>query len=48
VIEAFLSQLPTRFTTLERGPVVFNAVLIQVDEQSGRATGIQRLDRELP
>ncbi len=48
VIEAFLSQLPTRFTTSERGPVVFNAIFIQVDEQSGRATSIQRLDRELP
>ena len=47
VIEAFLSQLPTRFTTSERGPVVFNAVLIQVDEQSGRATAIERLDREV-
>ncbi|MEE8347095.1 MAG: TIGR00282 family metallophosphoesterase [Dehalococcoidia bacterium] len=48
VIEAFLSQLPTRFTTSEQGPVVFNAIFIQVDEQSGRATSIQRLDRELP
>lgn len=47
VIEAFLSQLPTRFTTEEGGTVVFNAVLIQVDEESGRATGIQRLDQEV-
>ncbi len=47
VIDAFLNQLPTRFTTEEHGPVVFNSVLIQVDEASGRATGIQRIDREL-
>lgn len=47
VIEAFLSQLPTRFTTEERGPVVFNSVLVRVDEKSGRATGIQRIDCEV-
>ena len=47
VIDAFLNQLPTRFTTDEHGPVVFNSVLIQVDEASGRATGIQRIDREV-
>ena len=47
VIDGFLNQLPARFTTDERGPVVFNSVLIQVDEASGRATGIQRVDREV-
>ena len=47
VIEAFLSQLPTRFSTEERGPVVFNSVLVQVDGESGRATGIQRVDCEV-
>ena len=47
VIDGFLTQLPTRFTTDEHGPVVFNSVLIQVDEASGRATGIQRIDREI-
>ena len=47
VIDGFLNQLPARFTTDEHGPVVFNSVLIQIDEASGRATGIQRVDREL-
>ena len=47
VIEAFLSQLPTRFATDERGPSVFNSVLIQVDDESGRATSIQRIDSEV-
>jgi metallophosphoesterase (TIGR00282 family) len=47
VIDTFLNQLPTRFTTDEHGPVVFNSVLIQVDEASGRATGIQRIDHEV-
>jgi hypothetical protein len=47
VIEAFLSQLPTRFPAEERGPVVFNSVLVQIDEGSGRATSIQRIDSEV-
>ncbi len=47
VIEAFLSQLPTRFPSEERGPVVFNSVLVQIDEGSGRATSIQRIDSEV-
>ena len=47
VIDGFLNQLPARFTTDEHGPVVFNSVLIQVDDTSGRATGIQRVDHEV-
>jgi metallophosphoesterase (TIGR00282 family) len=47
VIDAFLSQLPARFNTVERGPVVFNSVLIQVDDQSGRARSIERIDSEI-
>jgi metallophosphoesterase (TIGR00282 family) len=47
VIETFLSQLPARFTSEERGPAVFNSVLIELDPESGRATGIQRIDSEL-
>ncbi len=47
VIEGFLSQLPTRFSTDEHGPTVFNSVLVQVDEESGKATSIQRIDSEV-
>ncbi len=47
VIETFLSQLPARFTSEERGPAVFNSVLIELEPDSGRATGIQRIDSEL-
>ena len=36
-----------RFNTVDRGPVVFNSVLVQVDDQSGRATAIQRIDSEI-
>ncbi|HLB38041.1 MAG TPA: YmdB family metallophosphoesterase, partial [Gemmatimonadales bacterium] len=47
VVESFLSQLPTRFTTDERGPVVFNSVLVQVDPETGKAGSIQRIDCEV-
>jgi hypothetical protein len=47
VIETFLSGLPTRFTTEERGPVVFNSVLVQVDPETGKAGSIQRIDCEV-
>ena len=44
VLPRFLTGLPTRFE-VGRGPVVFNAVLIDLDPESGRATGIERLGR---
>lgn len=47
VIEGFLTQLPVRFNAHESGPVFFNSTLISVDEDSGRATAIQRVDMEL-
>ena len=47
VVDSFLSQLPTRFTTDERGPVVFNSVLVQVDPETGSAGSIQRIDCEV-
>lgn len=48
VIERFLTGMPNRFITAEHGPVTFNAVLIDLDAESGRSHAIQRLDRELP
>jgi calcineurin-like phosphoesterase len=47
IIERFLTQLPTRFSPVERGPAIFNSVLIDVDEASGRAQSIVRVDREI-
>ncbi|MBI2913248.1 MAG: YmdB family metallophosphoesterase, partial [Chloroflexi bacterium] len=47
IVQRFLSQLPARFAPVERGPAVFNAVLVQIDPDSGRALSIQRLDREV-
>lgn len=47
VIERFLTQLPTRFSPVEKGPAIFNSVLIDIDEASGRAQAIVRVDREI-
>jgi len=47
IIQRFLTQLPVRFAPVERGPAVFNAVLVQIDPENGRALSIQRLDREV-
>lgn len=43
IIEHFRSQMPPRLQVAE-GPVVFNSVLVEIDEASGRAVGICRLD----
>lgn len=45
VLERFLLQTPKRFTVAS-GPAVLNAVLIDIDDQSGRALSIVRVDRE--
>jgi len=47
IIERFLTQLPTRFSPVEQGPAILNSVLIDVDETSGRAQSIVRIDREI-
>jgi metallophosphoesterase (TIGR00282 family) len=47
IVERFLTQLPTRFSPVERGPAIFNAVLLDIDEASGRALSIERIDREM-
>jgi hypothetical protein len=47
VIERFLTQLPNRFDPEDKGPAVFNAVLIDIDPDSGRALAIERVDREV-
>lgn len=46
VIEHFLTQRPARHTTKGGGPVVFNSVIIDIEQ--GRATAIQRVAREIP
>ena len=47
VIERFLTQTPRRLRVATDGPMIFNSVLIEIDESTGRATGVERVDREL-
>jgi len=44
VIDRFLTKMPHRLT-VARGPTFLNAVLLEIDEQTGRATSIVRVDR---
>jgi metallophosphoesterase (TIGR00282 family) len=47
VLERFLTQLPNRWDPVKTGPATFNSALVAIDD-SGRATGIERVDREVP
>lgn len=46
VLGRFLSQIPNRLTT-GRGNVIFNGILVRVNEKTGKATGIERISREV-
>jgi len=48
VLQRFLTQLPNRFNVAEKGPTILNSVLIDIDDESGRARSIERLDVEVP
>lgn len=43
VIKRFVTQMPTRFSVETEGPMVLSAVIITIDETTGRATAIERL-----
>ena len=43
----FLTQTPRRLRVGASGPMKFNSVLIDIDENTGKATKIQRVDREM-
>ena len=45
VLKRFLTGVPIRFVVAS-GPVTFNSVLVTISASSGRATSIQRIDRE--
>ena len=46
VIERFLTHMPHRLA-VGKGNVWFNSVLLEIDESTGRAKSITRLDREV-
>ena len=45
VLQRFLTGMPVRLE-VATGPAILNAVLVEVDEGSGRARHIERVDRE--
>ncbi len=47
IIERFLTSMPMRFETA-KGDGIFSAVVIEIDEKSGRSTAIQRLQLKYP
>jgi 2',3'-cyclic-nucleotide 2'-phosphodiesterase len=42
VIQRFLTQIPGRLS-VGKGPVEFNAILVTIDDDTGRAVGVERL-----
>jgi len=46
VIKRFLTMLPHRLSA-GKGRTVLNAVIVDVDDRSGKATGIERIQREI-
>lgn len=45
IVEKFLTLIPRRFEPAKTGPWVFNAVMITVDENTGKASEIKRIFR---
>ena len=46
VIEKFLTQTPRTFE-VAKGPVSFNSVLVDIDEETGKTRSIDRIDRKV-
>lgn len=46
VLGRFLTSMPGRLPVADGREAMFNSVLIEVDEQTGRASSIERVDRE--
>jgi metallophosphoesterase (TIGR00282 family) len=46
VLERFLSQMPVRFEVAS-GPVIVQGAVVDVDERTGRATGIRRIQERV-
>ena len=46
VLKRFLTGIPSRMRPVEKGPINFNSVLIEVADDTSKAMGIWRVDRE--
>ena len=45
VLGRFLTAIPRRLSVPEGGPVQFNSVMVEVDDLTGKALSIQRMDQ---
>ncbi len=45
-LSRFLTNMPRRLRVVDKGPMRFNSVLIDVDDATGKARSITRVDRE--
>ncbi|MBN1367326.1 MAG: TIGR00282 family metallophosphoesterase [Dehalococcoidales bacterium] len=46
VLYRFLNQIPQRLT-VGKGKVILNGIVVSIDEKTGKATGIKRIQREI-
>jgi calcineurin-like phosphoesterase len=46
VTDRFLTMIPHRLS-VGKGKVIFNAIVVEVDEESGRAIRVDRISREV-
>jgi hypothetical protein len=44
-IERFLKGIPQKYQVEEQEDVVFNGILVEIDESTGKTTAIERLQR---
>jgi calcineurin-like phosphoesterase len=47
VLQRFLTNMPVRFETA-RGEGIFSAVVVEIDDKTGEASAIQRLQLRYP
>jgi 2',3'-cyclic-nucleotide 2'-phosphodiesterase len=47
VIDRFLTQIPRRLPVAEGKHILFNSVIVEIDDDTGRAQAIERCDREI-
>jgi hypothetical protein len=45
IIQRFLTQMPHKFEIEKNGPFIFNAVYLEIEESSGKALKIERINR---
>ena len=48
VIKKFLTQLPQRFSVAKEGGIMINAVILEIDVESGAAQSIVRVNEKTP